>query len=190
LGASIERQERFSEAIHYYKNSIKLDAEWDDGYFGVGICLCEMQCWFEAIGFLKKAISLDDNNAYYWLAMADAETNMGNILSGMEAYQKSAELEPINPEAWIKWSAIYHEQGDFNMAADLMLSAIDVMPEEAELYYRAAIYLIKAVKFKEAFGYLETALVLSYEGHELMFEYFKSLETQKAIFKIIEQYKQ
>ena len=189
FGASIERQERFGEAIHYYKDAIKLDPNWDDGYFGVGVCLCELERWFEATHFLKKAITLDDKNAYYWLTMGDAEFGLGNTVSAMEAFQKSVELEVINPEAWIKWSAINHEQGDFEMAADLMLSAIDAMPEEAELYYRAAIYFIKSGRYKEAFNYLETGLILNYEGHEIMFEYFKNLDTQKAIFRIIEQYR-
>ena len=148
-----------------------------------------MQRWFEAIHFLKKALALDDKNAYYWLAIGDAETSMGNTVTGMESYQKSAELEPMNPEAWIKWSVVNHEQGDFEMAAELMLSAIDQMPEESELYYRAAVYFIKSGRYKEAFNYLETGLILNYEGHEIMFEYFKNLDTQKAIFRIIEQYR-
>ena len=70
-----------------------------------------------------------------------------------------------------------------------MLSAIDELPEEAELYYRAAIYQILAGKYKEALLYLETALILDYDQHEIMFLYFKDIERQKAIFRIIEQYK-
>jgi tetratricopeptide (TPR) repeat protein len=54
LGASIERQERFDEAMHYYKDAIKLDPLWDDGYFGVGICLCEKRNGLKPFIFLKS----------------------------------------------------------------------------------------------------------------------------------------
>jgi tetratricopeptide (TPR) repeat protein len=122
------------------------------------------------------------------LALADAEANLGSLVSALEAYQKAAELDPQNTEAWIKWSVLNHEQGNYDDAANLMLSAIDELPEESELYYRASIYLIKAGKYREAFNYLETGLILNFDGHEIMFEYFKNLETQKAIYRIIEQY--
>jgi tetratricopeptide (TPR) repeat protein len=113
---------------------------------------------------------------------------LGSLVSALEAYQKAAELDPQNTEAWIKWSVLNHEQGNYDDAANLMLSAIDELPEESELYYRASIYLIKAGKYREAFNYLETGLILNFDGHEIMFEYFKNLETQKAIYRIIEQY--
>ena len=78
--------------MHYYIVAIKLDPLWDDGYFGVGICLCEKKKWFEAIHFLKKALELNKHNTYYWLALADAEANLGSLVSALEAYQKAAEL--------------------------------------------------------------------------------------------------
>jgi tetratricopeptide (TPR) repeat protein len=78
---------------------------------------------------------------------------------------------------------------DFEKSADIMLSAIDELPEEADFYYRSAIFLIKAGQFKEAFHFLESGLILDYDQHIIMFEYFPNLETQKAIFKLIQQYK-
>ncbi len=156
---------------------------------GVGICLSEMEKWFEALHFLKKATSLSDNNSYHWLALADAEANVGNLISAMEAYQLAAEYDDTNLEAWVKWSVLNHEQGDFDAAANIVMSAMEQMPEEAELYYRASIYLIKAGKYQEAFNYLETGLTINYDVHEIMFEYFPDLEAQKAIYRIIDQYK-
>ena len=50
-------------------------------------------------------------------------------------------------------------------------------------------FLIKAAQFKEAFHFLETGLMLDYDKHVLIFDYFPNLETQKAIFKLIQQYK-
>jgi tetratricopeptide (TPR) repeat protein len=56
---------------------------------------------------------------------------LGSLVSALEAYQKAAELDPQNTEAWIKWSVLNHEQGNYDDAANLMLSAIDELPEES-----------------------------------------------------------
>jgi hypothetical protein len=52
-----------------------------------------------------------------------------------------------------------------------------------------AAYLIEAGQFKEAFNYLENALILNFEGHTVLFDFFPKPETQKALFKIIDQFR-
>ena len=43
--------------------------------------------------------------------------------------------------------------------------------------------------FKEAFNYLENALILDFDGHTALFDFFPKIETQKALHKIIEQFR-
>ncbi|MBC7891571.1 MAG: hypothetical protein H7Y12_05095, partial [Sphingobacteriaceae bacterium] len=99
------------------------------------------------------------------------------------------ELDSSNPELWLKWSLLYYEQGDMEKAYEIVQSGIDELPEEAILYYQAVIYLINEGQYREAFLYLETGLVLDYDKHTLLFDYFTNLETQKALYRIIEQYR-
>jgi hypothetical protein len=49
--------------------------------------------------------------------------------------------------------------------------------------------MIAAGKYKDAFIYLENALVLNFENHTVLLEFFPKLQTQKALFKIIDQYR-
>jgi tetratricopeptide (TPR) repeat protein len=70
-----------------------------------------------------------------------------------------------------------------------MLSGLSELPDEPEFFYRIAIYLIEAGKFKEAFQYLENALLLNFEGHTVLFDFFQKPETQKSLFKIIDQFR-
>jgi tetratricopeptide (TPR) repeat protein len=92
-------------------------------------------------------------------------------------------------DIWLKWSQIYYEQGDFEKAIEIILKGIDELPETSELYYRATAYLIAAGKYKQAFNYLENALILNFENHTVLLEFFPKLQTQKALFKIIDQYR-
>ena len=63
------------------------------------------------------------------------------------------------------------------------------LPDESEFFYRMTVYLIEAGKFKEALNYLENALILNFEGHTVLFDFFPKIETQKALFKIIDQFR-
>jgi hypothetical protein len=43
--------------------------------------------------------------------------------------------------------------------------------------------------YQEAMDELEIALTLNYEAHKELYEFFPRLESQKALYKIIEQFK-
>ena len=139
--------------------------------------------------FFRKAIQLNPDVAGYWLGLAHAEAQVGNMVSAMEAYEHAANLDSASPEVWVEWSLLHYEQGDYEKAVDLINEGIDELPEEAELYYYATAYLINAGKYKEAFQYLENALLLGYDQHPMLFEFFPELETQKALYKIIDQHR-
>ena len=74
-------------------------------------------------------------------------------------------------------------------AISLIDRALEEVPDDAELLYRMVVYQITAGHYREAFTYLENALILDFEKHEVLFEFFPKLETQKALFKIIDQYR-
>jgi tetratricopeptide (TPR) repeat protein len=189
LAASYEKLERYEVAIKKYQAAIAIDELWDDAWYGVASCLYELDKAFEAISFVKKAIELNEFNPDYLLLLGDAESAVGNTVSACEAYEKASVLDPEYPDVWLQWSEVFFEEGDFKAAADTILEGIDSIPDEAELFYRAAVYLIMDKRFAEAYNYLEIALTLNYELHTCIFDFFPDLETQKKLFKIIEQYK-
>jgi tetratricopeptide (TPR) repeat protein len=98
-------------------------------------------------------------------------------------------LDPEDRDIWLNWSFIYFEQGEYDKAIDLLLTGMEERPDEAIFFYRLTAYLISAGKYKEAFNYLENALILDFEGHTALYEFFPKLETQKALFRIIEQFR-
>ena len=175
-------------AIRYYHKALKIDHENYLAYFGIGRSLERQEKWLEAVHFLNKASNYFPEDINIWLLLGKAEYNLGNVLAAVTAYIRASEIEPEVAEIWLDWSYIVHEQGDFEKALEIIDLGIDALPEEASLYYRAVVYLIKASKYKEGFLYLENALTLDFEKHAELFEFFPELETQKALMKIIDQF--
>lgn len=188
LGQCYFRMRMYEDAIKFYNRSISIDQQMDQAYFGIGECLDQMERWYESIHFFKKALELDEINPMYMQAIAEAEYKIGNVVSALEMYNSLVEIEYDNISAWLDFSFIYYEQGDEGKSIELVLEAIEFNPKEAELHYRVAAYYIEAGNYKEAFTYLENALILDYEKHTVLFEFFPELEKQKALMKIIDQF--
>jgi len=53
----------------------------------------------------------------------------------MEIFQKSAKLNPKNPEAWFYIGAMYQNKQDFNTAIEYYSKAIDLKNDYADAYY-------------------------------------------------------
>jgi tetratricopeptide (TPR) repeat protein len=189
LAAAYEKTELYETAITNYKQALKLDPNYHEAYYGIGTCLEVQEKWLEAIHFFKKALAIDEKNSTYFIALADAEYNTGNEVSALEAYSKAAELDPYITDLWLNWSLVYYELQDFAKASEIVEQGLDYMPDDAELFYRAVVYMIHDGKYKDAFVFLENALTLDFDKHMVLFEFFQDLETQKALYKIIDQYK-
>lgn len=189
LAATYEKSGNHHQAIEYYRKAIRSDALWDEAWYGVGSCLYAQEKWFEALSVFKKATELNPDNPTYWLALADTEYEFGNLFSAIDAYQNAAELDPFNANIWLNWSFVYHEQGNSEKALNVIEEGLEELPDDSSLLYRQIAYLMSMGSYKEAFNRLEIALALHYDQHILLYDFFDDLEVQKALFKIIQQYK-
>ena len=89
----------------------------------------------------------------------------------------------------MNWSFIYYEQGEYKKAIEVLEQGLGEIPNEPDFLYRIAVYHIEDGHFKEEFNFLENALLLDFEGHRMLFDFFPKPETQKALFKIIDQFR-
>lgn len=189
LGASLEKQERYSEALAFYRKGVKLDEEAGRAWFGIGLCLYELDYFSEAVNALKKALTLRKEESAYWRLLANAEQAMGLLNSALEHYEQANILEPEEPEIWLEWSEAFFDEGEVEKALDIVKDALEVLPDEPSLFYRTAAYLMYAGKHKEALNYLETALTLNFDAYEDFLEFFTEVEVQKALYKVILSFK-
>jgi tetratricopeptide (TPR) repeat protein len=189
MGETYEKLGHLDLALKYYRKSYKLDNFYDEAAFGIGSCLHQQERWYEAIHFFNKALKLNPDNGGYWIALADAEFKVGNLVSSLEAYEKAALLDPENINVWLMWSFLYYEQGDFPKCLELIKNGLEENPTEPSLYYRSVAYFIAAGKYKEGLAYLENGLILNFEKHQELFEFYPNLQNQKMLLKIIDQYR-
>jgi tetratricopeptide (TPR) repeat protein len=179
---------QYELGLKYFQKATKLDPLYDEAWFGAGSCLEKKEQWHQALHFFNKAVKIDFNNADYWKALARMDFRVGNIVSALTAFEEASQLNPEDREIWIEWSAIFNEQGAYSRAADVLISALEDIPDDAELYYRIAANLLLDRKIKEAFGFLENALILDLDAHPVLLEYFPKAEMQRTLLRLISQF--
>ena len=96
IGFCYEHLGMHPKAIEFYRKASKADAYFHEAFYGIGKCLEAQDKSYESIHFFKRALKLDEANADYWLAKANAEYKTGNIISSLEAFEEACVLEPSN----------------------------------------------------------------------------------------------
>ena len=189
VGVCEENLQNYPAAIKNYHQATKENTKEATAWAGLGRCFVLQDSWEQARHFFQKAIDLKPKNSEYWLARAEMDFKIGHFASAQEAYEEVLAIDTENIAAYLGWSLLLDGQNELNQAISLLNEALTFAPENADLMYRLVAYLLKKGASKEATLYLELALFLDYDKHEQLYEFFDSLESQKAIFKLIEQLK-
>ncbi len=189
IATAYQHIEEFELGLKYHQKSSKLDSLYHEPIFGAGICLGKLDRWYEAVHFFNKALKINTENALYWRFMAEADYKVGNLVSSLDAYEESAMLNPMDYQTWIDWSFLVYEQGDISKAIRLIERGLEELPETAELQYRITAYFLANGMHKDGLKSLENALVLDFEKHIELLEFFDDIKMQKALFKIIEKHR-
>ena len=107
----------------------------------------------------------------------------------MEAFKSAASLIPSDEGIWLDWSLVLYDQGNYQEAIEILEQGLEEYADSVDIHYRIVVYLMSMGHYKEAFNKLEIALILDFDKHVQLFEFFKNPQTQSALFKIIEQYR-
>ena len=169
--------------------SIKIDQFFKESYYWLGKSLVSLDKWFEAIHYFKKAHKLNNENVDYIKSLAFAEYKVGNMVSSVDLYTKALEINPADFKTSLEFSLIYYESGDIEKAINIIKEGIVEVPEESLLYYRLVIYLMDSGRYKESMNVLESALSLNFDNHEVLFDFVPNFETQSALIRIINQFR-
>jgi len=100
------------------------------------------------------------NPQLHWLR-GDAMLNAGRIDDALAAFQRSAELEPDNPNAWARIGDVRRRQGDAVGFVDNYQRAVDKDPQDSELASMLANYLFLFGLIEHGDEYLNRAAAIA-----------------------------
>lgn len=115
--------------------------------------------WWESIGFLERAILLNDQDADAWASLSRSHRCLGNRANSWEASSKAWELDPKNSSVQEERSTILAVLGDLQ-AADEIIESRRAAGTSAFADNLKAYILAEQRQYKPAIGLLEQSLAL------------------------------
>jgi tetratricopeptide (TPR) repeat protein len=172
IGECYERTELYDEAIQYYFKSL---AEFPDNYealTGIGICLLEQEKYAESMKYIQKALLLNDEAADAWVYLAEGLTGIDDTSGALQAYMKSIQLEPDQPETLMAIANICMEDAEYQVAILYYEEALskDKNRELENIHLFMAIAYYKTGDEISAFKSLGMAMEESLDAEKVFYE--------------------
>ncbi len=148
LGIGYLDQLQYADAVHAFRQVVKLRPDYGDGYINIGLTYIEWEKYSEARASLEKGLSLshDPARALYYLAIV--ERRAGNSAAELADLTKVVAAYPQSRDARRELGIYYYQQHQPDEAIKQFeaLQAID--PDDVAAHYNLAI-LYKRMGLKE-----------------------------------------
>ena len=133
-GAANVGLQRFDAAIDSYQQALKVNPNYADAYYNMGIALDSKGDPDAAIKSYKKAISLKPDYADAYANIGFALNNKGDLDGAITSYQKVLTIDPNNAQAYNNMGNSFKDKGDLVAAIKSYSHAVRLKPDYAEAY--------------------------------------------------------
>jgi tetratricopeptide (TPR) repeat protein len=188
LGAAACCQELkdFNKAIEYYQKAESLNPKNAQIPYYIGYLYSEMQKWAESSVYLKKSISLNQNEeAKALLAYVEQNLSMNELSEAISQYENKdfdkalvkftniLKADKNNAYAYYYRALIYDEQKKNQLAINDYLKALELSKEIPIANYLLAVDYDGIEKYKEAYKYYNQ-FISSYTNEDEYLNYAKT----------------
>ena len=144
LGIGFLDQLQYADAIHAFREVVKLRPDYADGYINIGLTNIEWEKYSEARASLEKALSLKPDSARALYYMAQVERRAAHSDAEVAALKKVVELYPESRDARRELGITYYQRDEPKLAMEQFeaLQAID--PDDLAAHYNLAILYRRA----------------------------------------------
>jgi len=111
-----------------YRRALQINPDCAWALFGLAYTAYDAQKFDDAIGYLKKAISIDDKNARFHGNLGGVYFYKGLLEEAEAELKKAIELDPDYPVYYYNLFALYYKKGDYDNAIKMLDQYIKVDP--------------------------------------------------------------
>ncbi|HID55141.1 TPA: tetratricopeptide repeat protein [Candidatus Poribacteria bacterium] len=173
-GVSLQRDERYEEAIEAFKKALQLDPKMKRAYLNAAFCLSRLDNPEGAIEMLNKALEADPDffEAHFNLGVIYLE--MGRPRQAIEPLRRAVKLKPKSAEGRYNLGIALYRSGMFEEASGEFEAAVKLAPWWADAHYNLAMSYLKQGRRKKAISELKAALRTN-PGHRKSKESLRSI---------------
>ena len=160
LGLISEQQEKFEDAMEYYRKAIECDIEDPEGYLNIATLYANMKKFKEADKFFAKALSLKKPTSTLYYNYALYCSGKGDTIRGIKYYKASIKLDPSNIQAINNLGAIYFQKNQFDKAIFYFEITLRLQPRSPQRMLNLAMAYLKNGNKNKAESMIKRAIAI------------------------------
>lgn len=178
-------EERFEQAVEYYRQALSISPEFSEALIGIGFALIETGSHDEAARHLQQALSIKPDNVDAHFMLGNIAREKGDLRRAIDHYSKAIKINPGFSFAYRKLFETHQMLGETAKAKEVLELAMSALPGSASfLFERAGLYFAEK-DYRNAITLLQKALKITPDNvafHlNIAKSYIESGQVEKAI---------
>lgn len=175
LGNAYSKLENYEQAVWAYDYCILINEEFGPVYFNLGNAYLAMEKYHQAIESFHKCMEADGDDPMALCYIGEAHEQLNELDLARHFYQRSLELAPMLPDAWLGLGILEDLEGKTKEGLVLIHKAAELDPENAGIYHVLAGAYEKIGDLKQAEEYYQLSLALDPTDEECLTGYVELL---------------
>ncbi len=188
LGNAYSKIENYDKAIWAYDYCIIINDDFGPVYFNIANSFLSINKYRKAIENFHKCIEIDGDDSVAFCYIGECHEQLNELDLAKHFYDKSLELAPLLPDAWLGLGIVKDLEGDTKGGLALIQKALELDPENAGIYHVLAGAFEKLELFGEASENYEISLAMDPTDEECLSNYIAllSLESDGTALAFLE----
>jgi predicted O-linked N-acetylglucosamine transferase (SPINDLY family) len=157
----------FERAESIIKKILKVDPKNYSALSIFGLIRVTQTNYKEASDYLKRATSIQPNDAAIQYNLAKSLHDLGNLWDSIPHHKKAVELAPKNPRAWLSYGKTLLDLSQYLQALDCFDEALKLTPDYVEALINKGIALHQIQRYAEAITHFDIAISLKPDFAEI-----------------------
>jgi protein O-GlcNAc transferase len=158
LGVALSAVGDFQGAIGHFRTAVAINDSFIEGHYNLGRALAQLGSYTDALAELRRVTQLDSTYALAYLTEGDIFSSRRAGDQATDAYRTAIRFSPGLIPAYLRLSAVYMAEGEYDQAIDLLLAARTKQPRNADLVAAAGRAAMMKRDFTQAAGFLREAV--------------------------------
>lgn len=158
LGDIYIKNELYEQALTSLQEALRLQPDSVEVMINMASALLGLKRNSEAMDYYEKALAIQPENAYIHFNMGVAWIQFGQHALGEKCYQQAIATNPKLIQPYINLATFYQSENKVDLVPEYFNKAREVDPENVDLLYNEALYLLKQGDFEQGWKKYETRL--------------------------------
>ena len=188
IGKCYEKLGKKALALKFFNKTVHEDPLLDKGWIAITDFYVRQKNFQKALYYVNKALSIDNENRFYWKRYATINKEMNYYEEAELGYRKAVEYGDFQLDTWLFWVDLLQFLGEFESSIKVLLQSAEYFPEEYEVEYRlAGLYYMLNENEKGKF-HLSNGLRLNSKNHTILKELFPVVWERKMVQNAINKH--